>query len=124
MTGRVVRPLILAQALTCNTFLWGLSRLCLSNLPWELSQDRPRPPARSMGVAGRFLWTQHKPEKLQKGKVGQTAGVYSQEWGVSLGECMHDWGCPTQQAQLKMVPRNTCLTFESRSLTSSWLSGS
>lgn len=83
VTGRVVRPLILAQALTCNTFLWGLSRLCLSNSPWDLSQDCPSTPSpRSMELRGSICGPSINRKSLRKGKAGQTQGVGCQPRGV------------------------------------------
>lgn len=76
LLGEWCRPLILAQALTCSTFLWGPSQLCLSDSSWECSQGRPRPPVGGMGeVEGRggLLRALGNPESFSGGK-SRTSG--------------------------------------------------
>lgn len=67
------RPLILAQALTCSTFLWGLSQLCQTH-PGSGARAAPGPQWEVWGGGGGggrcVLKTLGKRDRFRKGKAG------------------------------------------------------
>lgn len=76
------RPLILAQALTCSTFLWGLSQLCQTH-PGSGARAAPGPRWEVWGGGGGILKTPGKRSASGKEKQDQSQGKRQFQGAVS-----------------------------------------